>query len=573
VTPAHIGFPPPGTVLESQRLPEAQPAVGTAATASVGHVSAPATVSMSPRHPRLPKAPLVVGAAAGVSDGDSLPVAAMSGSGCSSAGSTAAATQTKPPTGETGTASAQLRAAAAESNAPLWWLTPPGVVLMVVPVSLLLAWLYPDETYRQAWSTAKSLDTDTVRNLAIAAMVFVVAALATMLFTQQRALTGRWPALTPRALALLRRAHWWLFAGTLFGYIALMAAGLSRGARPADLLARLVGAPVSADALKEQFAPVTGVTSLTQLGIGFVIVTTFLLLADPNRGLMVRMGVVLGLGLLRAFLLSERLAILELVLPLLAVVAMAAMANRTLRPALRALPAVLLPLGVALFALFEFGRSWSFYRSRTGGSFLEFAGERFAGYYATAYNNGQLLISHSERTADVPYLSIQGIWEAPGVAQLGLYERVNDAVPVDWLWLLGSYGNPEFNNQCGVCVPVGEFGAAGAAVFFAAVGVLVTLTFVGFTNAHPVGLLVYPVLFTGLWELPRYLYWTQGRLLPVLMVLLVLGVVIARAQQQQVQVQQKPQQPRQPQEQAQAQARLQQPQRQQVRDLRTWSRP
>lgn len=412
-----------------------------------------------------------------------------------------------------------------------WWLHPAGVVVLVVPATLVLAWIHDEQTYRQAWSTAKSLTMGTVVELAVVALTFVVASLITTFVARRRPTTPQWPALTPRVIAVLRRGHWWLFLGTLFGYAALVVAGLSRGARPADLLTRLTGGPVSADTIKEQFAPVTGITSLTQLGIGFVIVTALLLLVDPNRAMGVRLLVVLGLGLLRAFLLSERLAILELVLPLLAITVMAVLAATTsvvTRTIARLVPIVLIPLGLLLFAVFEYGRSWSFYRSRTDGSFLTFAGERFVGYYATAYNNGQLLISHGDSGREVPYLSIQGLWEAPGVATSGLYERLNHAAPIDWFWLLDAYANPEFNNQCGICLPVRDYGSAGAVVFFAAAAVLVTLAYLAFLQAHPVGLLVYPALFTGLWELPRYLYWTQGRLLPVLVVLTFIGLVCAR---------------------------------------------
>ena len=40
---------------------------------------------------------------------------------------------------------------------------------------------------------------------------------------------------------------------------------------------------------------------------------------------------------------------------------------------------------------------------------------------------------------------------------------------------------------------------------------------------------MYPVLFTGLLELPRYVYWTQGRVVPAFVVLLVLAHGMRRA--------------------------------------------
>lgn len=412
--------------------------------------------------------------------------------------------------------------------AGLWWLSPAGVVLLVVPASLALAWSYPDEVFRRAWTTPKSLTTDTVLELALVVLVFVAVCVITVLLSRPVAASPRWPQLSLTAMALLRRAHWWLFLATAFGYAALLMAGFARGARPAELIARLTGGPVSADALKAQFAPVTGITSLTQMGIAFVVVTAVLLVAAPRRADAARLALVLVWALARAMIASERLAIMELVLPMIAVFAMAAAGHVRVRPLLRWLPVALVPLGVGLFAAFEYGRSWAFYRSRQDGSFLAFAAERFAGYYATAYNNGHLLLTHAQ--SGVPYLSVQGVWEAPGVAQSGIYQQLNPAGPPEVKAIFTAYGNPEFNNPCGICLPILDFGIGGALLFFAAFAVLVTLAYLAFLHAHPVGLLVYPVLFTGLWELPRYLYWTQGRVLPTLVVLVVLGLAVARAE-------------------------------------------
>lgn len=408
-------------------------------------------------------------------------------------------------------------------NRGVWWLAPAGVTALVVFTSLGAAWYYSDEVFRRAWGAPKSLTTDTVQWIAITALVFVVASLATLLLARRQVVARRWPSLPLSVVPGLRKAHWGFFAATCVGYLALLLAAWSRGVRPADIVARFTGSG-SADLLKSQFAPITGVTSLTQMGIGFVIVTALLLLADPRRADGLRLALVLCLALGRAFVASERLAILELLLPLVAVGAMA-VAWR-MRGFLRIAPLLLLPIVIAMFAVFEYGRSWAFYQTQQDGSFIPFAVERLAGYYATAFNNGELVIAQGDK--GVPFLSVEGIWEAPGVAQMGLYERLNGSEPTELGWLLERYANPEFNNPCGLCLPIHDFGPWGAAIFFAIAGVLVTLAYVAFLNGHLVGLLVYPALFTGLWELPRYLYWTQGRLLPVLVLLLVVGTVMAR---------------------------------------------
>lgn len=417
------------------------------------------------------------------------------------------------------------------ADAGVWWVSPVGAALLVVPASLLAAALYTDADYRALWGTAKSLTPATVLLIACALAVFLLGALLPM-FGHRRAAGTPWPALPPRSVPLLRAAARWLLGLTLFGYAALVGAAVTRGLRPADVAAALAGQAAAADNLKQLFAPVTGVTSLTQMGIAFAVVATVLIVsgAAPRRRLLVGLGLVTSLAAARAFLASERLALIEVVLPAVAVVAMAAATGRRpwARSAARAAPAALLPAAVVLFGVFEHSRSWAFYQRTSSGGFLDFALARFAGYYATAYNNHQLLADHTTVVAQVPFGTLEGLWSAPGVASAGLYEALNGGPPAAVGVVLAQYGNPEFNNPCGICTPLLDYGHIGGLVFIGVAGVVVGAAYWAFANAAPVGLLVYPPLFTGVLELPRYLYWTQGRLLPALTVLAVLGLLVAR---------------------------------------------
>ena len=49
-----------------------------------------------------------------------------------------------------------------------------------------------------------------------------------------------------------------------------------------------------------------------------------------------------------------------------------------------------------------------------------------------------------------------------------------------------------------------------------------------FVAAKPFGILFYPVAFLGMLELPRYMYWTEGRAVPALIALGVVGVLMQR---------------------------------------------
>ena len=124
---------------------------------------------------------------------------------------------------------------------------------------------------------------------------------------------------------------------------------------------------------------------------------------------------------MRAFFLSERLAILELIIPAVAVVAMVAAGSpRTwVSRATRWAPLIFAPAVIAVFGVFEYSRSWVFYQARTGGSFLDFAVERLSGYYTTAYNNGQMLYMFDNVAGRIPLRTLEVVWTAPVVEQLG----------------------------------------------------------------------------------------------------------------------------------------------------------
>jgi hypothetical protein len=332
--------------------------------------------------------------------------------------------------------------------------------------------------------------------------------------------------------ARLSTAATLVFRLTLFGYLALLAIGVARGARPADLIRVIVDQDILGGELKDLFAPVAGVTSFTQLGIAYVVIGGVLLLADPTRLHARRLIIVLLLGLMRAFFLTERLAILELLVPLMTIAAMWAVARAKAgrKLLINLAPLIIVPLVALVFSLFEYSRSWVWYRENGATSFLSFAVDRFGGYYATAYNNGQILYNYQRVPGRIPYRSIEGLWSAPGIEQLGLYDRLETASYPSSSDLLKLHGNPEFNNPCGLCDPFVDWGPTGGWIFLACVAILLSSAYVMCTLGRPVGLMVYPPMVTGVYELPRYIYWTAGRVIPAIVALAAVGIWLGRPQ-------------------------------------------
>lgn len=405
----------------------------------------------------------------------------------------------------------------------LWWLSPAGAVTLIVLPTLLLAVRLSDDRFRAAWGTPRWLQSSYVMLLLAGTLVFAATSMLPLLGRRVPRSTP-WPGLSVSVRHRLGLASSVLFWATMVGYVAYLAVGLARGARPADLIAVLMSQDTLSADLKEVFAPVAGVTTMTQFGIAYVVVATVLMVDGRTPGALRRTTIVCGAALVRAFFLSERLAILELIIPAVAVLAMlwSSRADWVSR-ATRLAPVIFAPAVLLVFGAFEYSRSWVFYQARSGGSFLDFAVERLSGYYTTAYNNGQMLYLFEHSPGRLPLRTLEVLWTAPGVDQVGLYDRLSPGASGALGDLLAQKANPEFNNPCGLCDPFLDWGAFGGLVWWAVAGLLLGLAYRAFCNGSTIWILAYPPLVTGLFEVPRYLYWTQGRLAPALVALLLTG--------------------------------------------------
>lgn len=402
----------------------------------------------------------------------------------------------------------------------LWWISPLGSLLIVVPLSLWASLDLSDAEFRANWRTPKALTSGGALLVAAAAAVLLLGALAAQWGLRRQA-PGPWASLSGVALDRLSRCSDVVFWLTMVGYLAFGVFGTLRGLTPGVLVRAIVSQDNYTDTIKTALATVPGVTTLTQCGIAYVVLAAVLVAHGRRHHVRRRLALVLVLALLRAFLNTERLALLELIVPLFAVLAMSM--RRGPRPALRramaSAPLVLLPLVVVIFGAFEYSRSWRFFEHRVTESFPRFVITRLAGYYATSYNNGQLRMEHARFAGRLPNESLQALWTAPGISQLGVYDKLSAPVPLPASDIYAQYGSPEFNNPGGFTVPMVDFGVAGGLLFFLLAGVAVGLFYRWFVEGRLRGLLVYPVLLTGLFELPRYVYWSQGRLLPAVVAL------------------------------------------------------
>lgn len=409
----------------------------------------------------------------------------------------------------------------------LWWLSPAGALTLIIPGTLLLTARLNDLDFRLFFREPRSVPDSALLLMGAAALVLAAVA-ATTAATPARPgplLVGE-QGIRPQH----RTACTILFWLTLIGYGAFFGSAAARGVTPAEIVDVFVHQDNYTTGFKAKFTGVVGITTLTQCGVAFLVVAVYLLMRERNRRVLTQVVVVLLLTLLRSFLNSERLAMIEVAVPLVTIVAMAARRGRRTAPrvAARLAPLVLAPLLFLVFALFEYSRSWQFFKSRTDQPFAVFALVRLIGYYATSYNNGYVELMHDTYPGRLPRDSLSALWNAPGVSALDLYAKLSAPAPVTSQHILERFANPEFNNLGGLTTPFVDFGLVGGFLFFAALGVGLGLLYRGFREGTVTGALLYPVAMTGLLDLPRYLYFSQGRVVPAVVSLAVLAVVIGR---------------------------------------------
>lgn len=427
--------------------------------------------------------------------------------------------------------------AAPTTSPQVWFLSPIAVTLVVATASIAPTALIGDEAFRSLWRTPKSITGETLLLFACGALALSFGALVSQATLTRRPLTKRWPTLNAQSMELMRRASTWLTGLTVFGYAGFGFLILRSGLSPSQVFGNTYtsGVPV-----RDIIGTIPGVTTLTQCGMAAVIVSSILLTQRFSRGELAKILAVVGLSLPRSYLFSERLAVLEVVVPVVVILcAWLSLTPGPRRTSAQFAPVIGLPLVVVVFGVFEYFRSWAYFRTRTNTGFVEFTIDRLAGYYTTALNNGHLVYHYLDWPGRWPYDTMEGFWTAPGIEQFGLYTRLTGhplpysgkgSVVTPLTVMLTQHGNPEFNNPSGYVAPFIDYGMVGGLVFFALVGLLAGYLYRGFRVGAPFGLLLYPLVFTGLLELPRYMYWTQGRTIYSLLALIILAVLLRRTQ-------------------------------------------
>ncbi len=263
---------------------------------------------------------------------------------------------------------------------------------------------------------------------------------------------------------------------------------------------------------RSEHGNIPGITSFTQLGIVF-----FVFYFDAwwrsdqalSRRHHLMAAALMALTVFRVFVWGERLALIEVVIPVAVIAVASGILHRRKFMGGVVTWAPFLGVGALLgyFAVTEAFRSWTFYQDRY--EFWPFVISRVTTYYYTALNNGAGLLATMSWPAN-DYQNVLGwLYKTPLLG--GIAAHILELAPPHSPAFLAQYADPEFNNMSGIFTVFFDLGIVGALLFAWIYGCVIGVLYVQFVEQRGIGRFLYPAIFVSILELMRVLYVTESR--------------------------------------------------------------
>jgi oligosaccharide repeat unit polymerase len=408
-----------------------------------------------------------------------------------------------------------------------WWLHPAVAFSLPVVIAGITAYSTEPSSYLRFWRTQKYFNLPCLGLLFGVVFIFAVGCLlggarrkeAAYQPTADWKLDVRWQ--------LVKTLFNLCFALTIVAYSIWFGVAIKNGLRPGVIFDVLHSSTAATgDAVNEHLKTIPGITTGTQFGLVVIALGVPLGAVIGWRRVRWQILAVFGLAFIRSFLNSERLAMIELLVPF--IVSFISFRPPRTRRVHRLIQAAPLFGPIVLFFFFagaEYFRSWTTFYSHRESSFWAFISLRLMGYYTTALNNGALLWRASKPLAyGLEPSTLDFLFRFPGAGQVlplllpffGVSAPVSDS---RYAALLQASANPELTNPSGVFGPVVDYGVAGGLLYWFLCGLLCGYLYKKLRLRKPAGMFLYPLLYVGLVEAARILYWAEGRLFPAMFLL------------------------------------------------------
>ena len=408
-----------------------------------------------------------------------------------------------------------------ESGRGIWWLHPAALVGAAGSVISVSAYIIPDSTYREYWRMPKFFDPQglwvTLACCGIFAFAVLLSSRSLSRFSQRAA---RPDLLNTIPWSLMTRLFGVSFYLSLIGYTFWTVLAIQRGMTVQSAWDVLMGAKGAMfEARYNYLVTIGGVTTMTQFACATMVFGAIIGFYQGWSRVRSKLAILLVLALLRAVLNSERFALVELIVPFLIVLLALKCQDsprwrRGARVLLNFAPVIGLIALLLFFTAFEYSRSWSNWYSGGSQGLWEFGTMRLLGYYVTSFNNGAYFLNRLD-PLNAPYFTLHFLWTLPLSAPVVKRLFSNPLLDTTDKWFyfpfLDSDVNLEFNNADGLLFPLMDFGIPGGLIYWFGAGLVCGLIFELYRQRQMLGLLLYPIVYLSLMELPLSLYWGEGR--------------------------------------------------------------
>ncbi|MFQ5786420.1 MAG: O-antigen polymerase [Thermodesulfobacteriota bacterium] len=405
------------------------------------------------------------------------------------------------------------------------WYIHPGWLGLVFFSVIFIAWiLLPADIFYTTTKARKIVSTSGSLYWGFAVVLFVLGAFLTAGVSNRHSVTTVTPKVQPS----------WIYVGfclTMIGYLCWFGIAAQKVGGITQLFNFIIATLgiQSINILKIKFfQTIPGITTLTQIGVVTVALITVYLLYEVPKNKMpyyTMFALIFIFGLIRALVLSERLAVLELLIPVLVIITYR---HKKTFSSKTFLPVAAIVVFYLLFTFGEYIRSWIFFQNKTDLSLWSFSFFRLLSYYTTSVNNAVFLVKENWALSTPFYYTLVWIWNVPLYANNWWNYTALFKIDPSKVWSTLFYGRTplyaEFNTFSIPGYLYLDFGWLGL-IFIFLLGVITGRLYRMLFKKNALGIVLYATWFTGLLEFPRIFYWPNGRYFPSLLFLLVLAVL------------------------------------------------
>lgn len=405
-----------------------------------------------------------------------------------------------------------------------WWISP-FAPLIIVFLLVLISFFQSSSAYVNEYKSNKWISSEYV---VIAALLLITVALGCYFgkngkeryylqqkqkpLNRRRLLTAFWII---TAICLIAYTIWFANFARLHGLSAFLSV-FSTNALASNMYDYRLNS-----------GSISGITTFTEVGviafvIGAMLIQSESLTRSDQRKIKLLLIIMILLSIERALLFSERIAVIELIVPF--AIVWFCSSKKELGFWDKWIPVLAIVTLMVVFAIFEYSRSWLTHYHSYYNSYLDFISIRLFGYYTNAFNTEAMFVRFGD-TSWLPYWSVQWFWQIPGMSSV--YSSVADPnIAEQYSSLLKFYANAEYNNPGGVLTFFKDFSWFGIFPNFI-FGYLIGRAYSGIRHSDPLSLMMFPVFYLTLLEMPRYFYLGVNRgfvvVITILLVMLICG--------------------------------------------------